>query len=66
MRVKTISGYQGYGYRIQLLRKDGLSREFSVLSNRRVVITTGVETLAKDVFLNQVAGVIRQTAINFG
>lgn len=66
MRVKTISGYQGYGYRIQLLRKDGLSKEFSVLSNRRVVITTPTETLAKDVFLNQVAGVVRQTAINFG
>ena len=66
MRVKTISGFQGYGYRIQLLQKDELSREFSVLVNRRVIITTDAETLAKSVFLNQVASVVRQTGINFG
>lgn len=66
MSVKTISGYQGYGYRIQLIQREELLNEFCVLINRRVIISTDDQTLAKSVFLNQVASVVRQTGINFG
>lgn len=66
MGVRTISSYTGYGYRVQLIKRTGVEKDYSVQQNRRVLVSTGNESLAKDVFLNTIAGIVRQTFIRYG
>lgn len=66
MAVRTISSYTGYGYRVQLIKRTGVEKDYSVQQNRRVLVSTGNEGLAKDVFLNTIAGIVRQTFIKYG
>lgn len=65
MTDRTISSYQGYGHRIQLIKRSAVARSWSILDNRRVISSVDQETLAKDIFLNHVAGIVRQLSINF-
>lgn len=66
MATRTQSSYQGYGHRVQVVKRDDVTKSYSVLDNRKVLITTMNEALAKDVFLNTVAGLVRQTFIKYG
>lgn len=66
MATRTQSSYQGYGHRVQVVKRDDVAKSYSVLDNRKVLITTMNEALAKDVFLNTVAGIVRQTFIKYG
>ena len=66
MATKTQSSFQGYGHRVQVIKRDDVAKSYSVLDNRKVLITTMNESLAKDVFLNTVAGLVRQTFIKWG
>lgn len=66
MATRTQSSYQGYGHRVQVIKRDDVAKSYSVLDNRKVLITTMNEALAKDVFLNTVAGLVRQTFIKYG
>lgn len=66
MATKTQSSFQGYGHRVQVIKRDDVAKSYSVLDNRRVLITTQNESLAKDVFLNTIAGLVRQTFIKWG
>lgn len=63
MASKTQSSFQGYGHRVQVVKRDDIAKSYAVLDNRRVLITTQNEILAKDVFLNRIAGLVRQTFI---
>ena len=65
MATRTQSSFIGLGHRIQLIKRDEIAKSYSVLDNRRVVISTPQETLAKDVFLNTIAGIVRQTSIRW-
>ncbi len=66
MATRTQSSFQGYGHRVQVIKRDDVAKSYSVLDNRRVLITTMNEALAKDVFLNTIAGLVRQTFIKYG
>lgn len=66
MASRTQSSFRGYGHRVQVIKRDDVAKSYSVLDNRRVLITTQNESLAKDVFLNTVAGIVRQTFIKYG
>lgn len=66
MATRTQSSFQGYGHRVQVIKRDDVAKSYSVLDNRRVLITTMNESLANDVFLNTVAGLVRQTFIKYG
>lgn len=66
MASRTQSSFQGYGHRVQVIKRDDVAKSYSVMDNRRVLITTQNESLAKDVFLNTVAGLVRQTFIRWG
>ena len=66
MATRTQSSFQGYGHRVQVVKRDDIAKSYSVLDNRRVLITTMNESLANDVFLNTVAGLVRQTFIKYG
>lgn len=66
MAQRTQSSFQGYGHRVQVIRHDDVAKCYSVLDNRRVLIRTMNESLANDVFLNTVAGLVRQTFIKYG
>lgn len=66
MATRTQSSFQGYGHRVQVIKRDDVAKKYSVLDNRRVLITTQNESLAKDVFLNTIAGLVRQTFIKWG
>lgn len=66
MATRTQSSFQGYGHRVQVIKRDDVAKSYSVLDNRRVLITTQNESLAKDVFLNTIAGLVRQTFIKWG
>lgn len=66
MATRTQSSFQGYGHRVQIIKRDDVAKSYSVLDNRRVLITTMNEALAKDVFLNTIAGLVRQTFIKYG
>ena len=66
MATRTQSSFQGYGHRVQVVKRDDVAKSYSVLDNRKVLITTMNEALAKDVFLNTVAGLVRQTFIKYG
>ena len=63
MTDKTISSYRGYGHRVQLIRRATVAREFAVVDNRRVLVSTRLEETAKGAFLNHVAGIVRQTSL---
>lgn len=63
MTDRTISSYQGYGHRVQLVRRAAVAREFAVIDNRRVIHTTTNETLGKDMFLNHVSSIVRQLSL---
>ena len=65
MATRTQSSFIGLGHRIQLIKRDEIAKCYSVLDNRKVVIRTMHESLAKDVFLNTIAGIVRQTSINW-
>lgn len=65
MATRTQSSFIGLGHRIQLVKRDEVAKCYAVLDNRKVVISTMHETLAKDVFLNTIAGVVRQTSIRW-
>ena len=65
MATMTQSSFIGLGHRIQLVKRDEVAKSYAVLDNRRIVISTMHETLAKDVFLNTIAGVVRQTSIRW-
>lgn len=64
MTEKTISSYSGYGYRVQLIRRNAVARYWAVVSNRRVVFSSSHETTAKEGFLNHVASIIRQRTMD--
>lgn len=66
MASRTQSSFQGYGHRVQVIKRDDVAKSYSVLDNRRVLITTQNESIAKDVFLNTIAGLVRQTFIKWG
>lgn len=66
MASRTQSSFQGYGHRVQVIKRDNVARDYAVMDNRRVLITTQNESLAKDVFLNTIAGLVRQTFIKWG
>lgn len=66
MATRTQSSFQGYGHRVQVIKRDNVAKCYSVLDNRRVLLTTQNESLAKDVFLNTIAGLVRQTFIKWG
>lgn len=66
MTEKTISSYTGYGHRVQLVQRRAVGNYYSVVNNRKVLISTGSLSTAKDVFLNHVAGIVRQTQMTFG
>lgn len=66
MAIRTQSSFQGYGHRVQVIKRDDVAKSYAVLDNRRVLITTQNEALAKDVFLNTIAGLVRQTFIKWG
>ena len=66
MATRTQSSFQGYGHRVQVVKRDDVAKSYSVLDNRKVLITTMNEALAKDVFLNTIAGLVRQTFIKYG
>lgn len=66
MASRTQSSFQGYGHRVQVVKRDDVAKCYSVQDNRRVLITTQNESLAKDVFLNTIAGLVRQTTIKWG
>lgn len=63
MTDKTISSYQGYGHRVQLIRRATVAREFAVVDNRRVLVSTRHEETAKGAFLNHVASIVRQLSL---
>lgn len=65
MTDKTISAYQGYGHRVQLIRREDVERSWAVMDNRRVQVSTRDESFAKNVFLNIIAGIVHQYAIQF-
>lgn len=60
---RTISSYQGFGHRVQLVRREAVSRNWAIIDNRRVLMSFWNETEAKSYFLNHVAGIVRQLAI---
>ena len=66
MATRTQSSFQGYGHRVQVIKRDDVAKSYSVLDNRKVLITSMNESLAKDVFLNTVASLVRQTFIKWG
>lgn len=65
MATRTQSSFIGLGHRIQLIKRDEIAKCYSVMDNRRVILSTMHETLAKDVFLNTIAGIVRQTSIKW-
>lgn len=66
MATRTQSSFQGYGHRVQVIKRNDVAKSYSVHDNRRVLITTQNESLAKDIFLNTIAGLVRQTFIKWG
>ena len=63
MTDMTVSSYQGFGHRVQLIRRNAVARSWAIIDNRRVIHSTSSETLGKDMFLNHVAGIVRQLEI---
>lgn len=63
MTDKTISSYRGYGHRVQLIRRAAVAREFAVVDNRKVLVSTCHEETAKGAFLNHVASIVRQLSL---
>lgn len=63
MRDKTISSYQGFGHRVQLIRRADIARSWALVDNRRVLVATRDEDTGKGAFLNHVASIVRQRVL---
>ena len=63
MTEKTISTYRGFGHRVQLIRRQAVARQYAIIDNRRILSSSTHEVVAKEAFLNIVAGIVRQTAL---
>ena len=63
MRYKTISSYQGFGHRVQLIRRTDIARSWALMDNRRVLVATKNEATGRDAFLNHVASIVRQRVL---
>ncbi len=64
MLVTTISSYCGFGHNVRLQRRDAVARCWAVIDNRRVVLTSMIESVAKEAFLNHVATIMRQLTLD--
>ena len=64
MLVATISSYCGFGHNVRLQRRDAVARCWAVIDNRRVVLTSTDEHVAKEAFLSHVATIVRQLALD--
>lgn len=64
MTTQTISAYQGYGHRVQLVRRATIAREYAIIDNRRVLVTSKSEPVAKEAFINHVASIILQLSFD--
>ena len=60
MNEQTISSFQGFGHRVQLVRRSNIARRWAVVDNRKVLLTTHEEEIGKNAFLNEVASIVRQ------
>ena len=60
MRDKTVSSYQGFGHRVQLIRRADIARSWALVDNRRILVSTRDEDTGKGAFLNHVASIVRQ------
>ena len=60
MRDKTISSFQGFGHRVQLIRRADIARSWALVDNRRILVSTRDEDTGKGAFLNHVASIVRQ------
>lgn len=63
MTDKTISTYHGFGHRVHIIRRDAVARNYVLLDNRRVIMRSTMEDIVKFAFLNHVASIVNQTAL---
>lgn len=63
MTEKTISTFLGFGHRVQLVRRNAVARQFALVDNRRVLLSSPIEGVVKEAFLNHVAGIVRQLSL---
>lgn len=64
MTEKVISTYRGFGHRVHLIKRPEVARQWVVLDNRRVLLSTSNELVAKRTFMNHTASIIWQTEID--
>lgn len=60
MSDNTISSYQGFGHRVQLIQRAGIARTWAVVDNRRVLVSTRNEDTGRSAFLSHVASIVLQ------
>ena len=60
MRDKTISSYQGFGHRVQLIQRENIVRSWVLMDNRKVLVSAKDVFTGKAAFLNHVASIVRQ------
>lgn len=63
MNEKVLSTYRGYGHKVNLIKRTAVCRNFAVLDNRRVLVSTKDEEVAKRVFMAHAAEILLQTAL---
>ena len=63
MKDVTQSSYQGFGHRVQLIKRADVARSWAVVDNRRVMVSSRHEDVAKESFLNHVASIVRQLSL---
>ena len=60
MTEVTVSSFQGFGHRVQLVRRQAVARQWALVDNRRVLVATKDEDTSKGAFINHVASIVRQ------
>lgn len=60
MLVSTICSYAGLGHNVRLQRRNAVVRSWAIVDNRRVVLTSTDEKIAKEAFIDHVGVIVRQ------
>lgn len=63
MSDKIVSTYRGFGHRVHIVRRDAVQRNWALLDNRRVLVSSTMEETIKRQFCSRVQSIVLQTSL---
>lgn len=63
MTDKTVSTFRGFGHKVHIVKRPEVSRQWALMDNRRVLVSSSDEFTIKRAFIQHVQSLTLQTSI---